>query len=182
MKCRILAVAFASLIVTAACNNPAGSQPAHAESQTTTQFPRLTGRIVDEANLLRPEQKIALARKSETLEAQTGRQFVVVTANSLLGQDVAIYTRDLGRHWGIGRKDYNDGVILLVAPNERKVRIAVGYGSAGILTDARADQVIREQVLPRFRQGDIAGGIAAGADTLIELLGKSPQLSISSTG
>jgi uncharacterized protein len=101
------------------------------------------------------------------LEAATGRQFVVVTVPTLGGQDIAVFTRDLGRHWGIGRKGHNDGVILLVAPAERKVRIAVGYGLERILTDALCGEIIAEKILPRFRQGDLPGGIQSGADALV---------------
>src|SRR5215213_3720131 len=92
-------------------------------------FPKLTGRVVDQAHLLRPEQVFDLTSKSEALEAQTGRQFVVATVNSLEGYEIEDYAYRLGRAWGIGQKGKSNGVILLVAPKDRKVWIATGYGS-----------------------------------------------------
>ena len=114
---------------------------APAAAQT---FPPLTGRVVDQANLLRPEQVLDLTSKSEALEAQTGRQFVVATVNSLEGHPIEDYAYQLGRAWKIGNEKKDDGVILLVAPNERKVWIATGYGAGGFLTDAMSGIIIRE--------------------------------------
>ena len=95
---------------------------------------------------------------------------VVATVPTLGGADVATFTKDLANKWGIGRKDYDDGVVLLVAPNERKVRIAVGYGLEKSLTPDLCKQIIDQQMLPRFREGDLAGGIEAGAKALIARL------------
>src|SRR5918997_2053865 len=92
---------------------------APAAAQT---FPQLTGRVVDQANLLSPEQELDLSSKSQALEAQTGAQFVVVTVNSLEGREIEDYGYRLGRHWRLGREKQDNGVILLVAPRERKVR------------------------------------------------------------
>ena len=92
---------------------------------------------------------------------------VVVTVTTLGGRDVADFARDLGNSWGIGRKCYNDGIILLVAPNERKVRIAVGYGLEKTLTHDLSKRIIDQQILPAFRRGDIPGGIEAGTQALI---------------
>ena len=136
--------------------------PLHAQT-----FPPLTGRVVDQANLLSPAQEQEITAKSEALEKASGRQFVVATVNSLEGRDIQDYGYRLGRHWGIGTKEENDGVLLLVAPNERKVRIEVGYGLEPILTDALSSVIINSQILPRFREGDIAGGIVAGADSIV---------------
>ena len=139
---------------------------APASAQT---FPKLTGRVVDAAHLLRPEQILDLTSKSEALEAQSGRQFVVATVPSLEGRPIEDYGYRLGRAWGIGQKGKDDGVILLVAPNERKVRIETGYGARVFLTDAVSSVIIRNAILPRFRQNppDYAGGIMAGADEII---------------
>jgi len=139
--------------------------PAHAQ-----QFPPLTGRVVDAANLLDPAQEAALTSKLEGLETTTGRQLVVATIPSLEGYDEQDYGYRLGRTWGIGSAERNDGVILLVAPNERRVRVEVGYGLEPILTDALSSVIIQTQILPRFREGDMAGGIIAGTDALIEQL------------
>ncbi|WOK38273.1 TPM domain-containing protein [Sphingomonas sp. C3-2] len=130
-------------------------------------FPPLTGRVVDQANLLSPAQEQEITAKSEALEKASGRQFVVATVSSLEGRDIQDYGYRLGRHWGIGTKEENDGVLLLVAPNERKVRIEVGYGLEPILTDALSSVIINSQILPRFREGDMAGGIVAGADSIV---------------
>jgi uncharacterized protein len=143
-----------------------------ASAQT---FPALTGRVVDQADLLRPEQELDLASKSEALEAQTGRQFVVATVTSLEGRTIEDYGYRLGRTWAIGDKDKDDGVILLVAPNEKKVRIETGYGARVFLTDAVSSVIIRESILPRFKAGDMPGGIIAGADQIIKMMSLSPE-------
>ena len=138
---------------------------APASAQT---FPQLTGRVVDQANLLRPEQRIDLESKSAALEAQTGRQFVIATVKSLEGRTIEDYGYRLGRAWGIGEEAKDDGVILLVAPNEKKVRIETGYGARVFLTDAVSSVIIRNAILPKFKAGDMAGGIMAGADEIIK--------------
>ena len=138
-------------------------------------FPPLTGRVVDQAHLLRPEQVVDLTSKSEALEAQTGRQFVVATVTSLEGRPIEDYGYRLGRAWGIGQKGQNNGVILLVAPNEKKVRIEVGYGAGIFLTDAVSGDIIRNTILPRFKAGDMGGGIVAGADAVIEQMSLPPE-------
>ena len=138
-------------------------------------FPQLTGRVVDNAHLLRPEQVLDLTSKSAALEAQTGRQFVVATVPSLEGRTIEDYGYRLGRTWGIGQKGKDDGVILLVAPNEKKVRIETGYGARVFLTDAVSSVIIREAILPRFKAGDFAGGIEAGANEIIRQMSLSPE-------
>ena len=174
---RLLDLSAVGLILIASgCWDGQASQPqaareaSAAAGSSVAKFPALTGRVVDGANVLAPEQELALSSKSEALEAATGRQFVIVTVPTLDGQDIAIFTRDLGRHWGVGRKGHDDGVILLVAPAERKVRIAVGYGLEKALPDALCQQILDQQVLPRFSKGDLVGGIQAGADALVARL------------
>ena len=139
---------------------------AHAQS-----FPELTGRVVDQADLLDPAQEAALAAKLEALETQSNRQLVVATVNSLEGYDIADYGYQLGRTWGIGQDgegeaEKDNGLILLVAPNERKVRMEVGYGLEGIMTDALSSVIIQKDILPQFRNDDMAGGIIAGVDRI----------------
>lgn len=133
-------------------------------------FPSLTGRVVDAANILSPATEAALTTKLEALEKQTSRQLVIVTVPSLQGYEIEDYGYQLGRAWGIGEKGRNTGVLLLVAPNERRVRVEVGYGLEGVLTDALSNVVLQQRVLPRFRTGDFEGGVVAGADALIEQL------------
>ena len=144
--------------------------PAHAQT-----FPKLTGRIVDAANLLTPEQEATLDQKLAALEAGNKRQLVVATIPSLEGFAIEDYGYRLGRTWGIGRKTVNDGALLIVAPNERKVRIEVGYGLEGILTDAMSSIIIQRAILPRFKANDYPGGIAAGIDEIGNLLALPPD-------
>lgn len=130
----------------------------------------LAGRVTDAAHILSPHEQVILSDRLEKLEQKTQHQLVVVTVPSLGGRDVADYTRDLANSWGIGRKGYNDGVVLLVAPTEHKVRIAVGYGLEKRLSDATCQQIIDQEVLPLFRKGDLPGGIEAGTNALIASL------------
>ena len=138
-------------------------------------FPKLTGRVVDQAGLLTPAQTVDLTSKLESLETRTGRQFVIATVNSLEGRTIEDYGYRLGREWGIGQEEKDDGVVLLVAPNEKKVRIETGYGARVFLTDAVSSVIIRESILPRFKEGDMAGGIAAGAEQIIKMMELSPE-------
>ena len=140
-------------------------------------FPPLTGRVVDEAGILSPEQVQRLSAQLETLENNTTDQLVVVTLKSLQGYDIADYGYQLGRHWGIGQRGKDNGVLLIVAPKERKVRIEVGYGLEGVLTDAKSDQIIRNVIVPFFKRGDLAGGIESGAEAIIRVL-HSPDAEI----
>ncbi len=133
-------------------------------------FPALTGRVVDDANILSPQVEQSLDQKLSTLEQQTGRQLVVATLPSLQGYEIEDYGYQLGRAWGIGEAKANTGVLFIVAPNERKVRIEVGYGLEPILTDALSSAILQGQVLPRFKAGDMEGGVVAGADAIADQL------------
>jgi uncharacterized protein len=145
-------------------------QPASAQS-----FPKLTGRIVDSADLLNPAEEAALTAKLEAFETGTQRQLVVATIADLQGYDIADYGYQLGRNWGIGAKDRNDGALLIIAPNERKIRVEVGYGLEATLTDAVSSQIIRNDITPAFKAGNFAGGINAGADKIIGILQLPPD-------
>ncbi|MFM1959068.1 MAG: hypothetical protein RL588_585 [Pseudomonadota bacterium] len=129
-------------------------------------FPRLTGRVVDEANLLSPEAERSLTARLKALEDATGRQMVVATIPDLQGYPIEDYGYQLGRTWGIGDAKRDDGVLLIVAPNDRKVRIEVGYGLEPILTDSLSSVIIQTRVLPAFRSGDMEAGIIAGAEAV----------------
>src|SRR4029079_3448547 len=131
----------------------------------------------DQADLLRPEQELDLSSKSEALQAQTGRQFVIATVKSLEGYPIEDYGYRLGRAWKIGDQKRDDGVILLVAPNERKVWIATGYGAGAFLTDAMSGLIIREKILPHFKQSppDYGSGIEEGTDTIIKQMSLPPK-------
>lgn len=148
-----------------------------AAPASAQNFPKLTGRVVDQANLLRPEQELDISSKSETLQSQTGRQFVVATVNSLEGVPIEDYAYRLGRAWKIGDQKKDDGVILLVAPNERKVWIATGYGAGAFLTDAVSGVIVRETILPQFKKSppDYGAGITAGSDAIIKQMSLPPD-------
>lgn len=138
-------------------------------------FPKLTGRVNDAAGVLPAETAAALEAKLKALEDTTGTQLVVATVPDLQGYEIDEYGYQLGRAWGIGQKGTNNGAILLIAPAQRKLRIEVGYGLEGVLTDAVSSRIIRQAIVPRFKAGDIAGGVAAGADQLIALLQLPPE-------
>jgi uncharacterized protein len=133
-------------------------------------FPQLTGRVVDDAHVLSPQTVADLTNKLADLQAKTGRQLVVVTLPDLQGYDIEDYGYQLGRAWGIGQKGQNNGVLFIVVPSEHKVRIEVGYGLEPILTDALSSVILQQQVLPKFRAGDVQGGVVAGTDAIIQQL------------
>ena len=133
-------------------------------------FPPLTGRIVDQANIIPLDTQSAIEPKLKDLEDKSGIQLVVATVTSLEGQEIEPYANQLFRTWKLGEKAKNNGVLLLVAPNERRVRIEVGYGLEGTLTDALSKIIISNAIAPRFKAGDYGGGIARGVDDVITVL------------
>jgi uncharacterized protein len=148
---------------------------APASAQT---FPENKGSpVVDQAGILRPEQVLDLKTKAEVLHQQTGRAFAVATVKSLEGYEVDDYAYRLGRHWKLGSAENDDGVLLLVAPNERRVSIATGYGAGEYMTDAVSGVIIREAILPQFRKNppDYGAGITAGADAIIKQMQLPPD-------
>ena len=134
-------------------------------------FPALTGRVVDNAHVLSPQVQADLTAKLKALEQKNGDQLVVVTLPSLQGLEIEDYGYQLGRAWGIGHKGKNNGVQFIIAPSEHKVRIEVGYGLEPELTDALSSVILQSAVLPKFRAGDIQGGIVDGTDAIIDQLG-----------
>ena len=139
-------------------------------------FPPLTGRVVDAAHVLPPATVATLTDKLATLEKSTGIQLVVATIPALNDVPISDYGVALGRAWKIGQKGTNSGAILIVAPNDRKVWITVGYGLEPVLTDAMSEEITQEQILPAFRKGDFADGVTAGTDALIAQLSASPDV------
>src|SRR5499426_4082486 len=133
-------------------------------------FPTLTGRVVDDAGILDAATRAALTQKLAGLETKTSDQLVVATVKSLQGTSVEDYGNRLFREWKLGAAAKNNGVLLLVAPNERKVRIEVGYGLEGTLPDAVSKLIIENGIIPRFRANDFAGGITRGVDDVIQVL------------
>nr|WP_245409705.1 TPM domain-containing protein [Allosphingosinicella vermicomposti] len=134
------------------------------------EFPKLTGRVVDNADLLPPQDEAALTQKLEVLEKNSGRQFVVATVPDLQGRTIEDYGYRLGRTWAIGSAKKDDGTILLVAVKERKIRIETGYGARPVLTDAVSSLIIRNFITPAFKDGDFARGIMEGSDQIIDML------------
>ena len=150
-------------------------------------FPALSGRIVDQANIISGDARRSIEPKLADLEAKSGIQLVVATVASLEGQEIEPYANALFRSWQLGETAKNNGVLLLVAPNERRVRIEVGYGLEGTLTDALARVIIANAITPRFKSGDFSGGISRGIDDIITVLttdasewGKRPSLRLDS--
>jgi uncharacterized protein len=136
-------------------------------SAAALDFPELTGQVVDNAGLLSSSEEQSLTQQLASHEEATSNQVVVVTLTSLQGTTIEDFGYQLGRHWGIGQKEHDNGVLLIVAPQERKVRIEVGYGLEGDLPDAIAKTIIEQDILPAFRQGDFPRGIQAGVDAII---------------
>ena len=160
---RLLAATLAFLVLLA----PAWAAP---KFPALPNFPKLSGRVVDDAGILSSDTKADLTQKLAALEQNTSRQLVVVTLPSLQGYEISDYGYQLGRAWGIGQAKLNNGILFIVAPNEHKTRIEVGYGLEPIITDAFSSVVIQTQVLPKFRAGDFNGGVEAGANALIQQL------------
>ena len=133
--------------------------------------------VVDQAGILTAAQVADLQSKAQALYSSTGRALAIATVKSLEGYPVDDYAYRLGRAWGLGQKGKDNGVLLLVAPNERKVSIATGYGAGGYMTDAMSGLIIREAILPHFKQNppDYGGGIEAGADEIIKQMSLSPD-------
>lgn len=140
---------------------------AHADDPV---FPPLSGRVVDAAGLLKPEERSALEAKLKAYETKTSDQVVAATIPSLQDRTVEDYANRLFRNWKLGQAKSNNGALLLVAPNERKVRIEVGYGLEGALTDALSKVIITTAIAPRFKAGDYPGGINAGVDAILSIL------------
>lgn len=149
--------------------------PAIAWSQSAPEFPELTGRVVDRADMLSRNAEIQLSRMLEGHERASTEQVVVVTLPDLQGYSIEEYGYQLGRHWGIGQEGEDNGALLIVAKEERKVRIEVGYGLEGRLTDAQASIIISQVITPAFRKGDYQSGIVNGATAMIRVLGGEPM-------
>jgi len=137
-------------------------------------FPALTGRVVDNAQMLEPSVRQQLTQQLQAHETATGEQLVVVTLPDLQGTDIADFGYQLGRHWGIGQKDKNNGALLIVARDERKLRIEVGYGLEDRLTDAQSSVIINQVITPAFKSGNFNKGISDGVAAMLVVLGGNP--------
>ena len=135
------------------------------------QVPYLTGRVVDNAEILGPDARKAIQARLEEHERRTTDQIVVLTLPSLEGESIEAYASETFNTWKLGRKGKDNGVLLLVVPPERRMRIEVGYGLEGSLTDAATSRIIRNVLAPQFRSGDFDAGIAQGVEAIIGVLG-----------
>ena len=137
---------------------------------TEPTFPELTGRVVDEAGILSATEEGKLSRLLEQHERETSNQVVVVTLKSLQGLAIEDFGSRLGNHWGIGQEGRNNGVLLIVAHQERKIRIEVGLGLEDALTDVLAKAIIETEILPRFREDNFPDGIHIGAVSILKAI------------
>lgn len=166
----LCAIAFLSCLLQASL---VGAQPA---------FPALTGRVVDTANILDASTVASIEAQLQAHESDTSNQIVVATVPSLQGYDIADFGVQLASHWQIGTAENDNGVVLLVAPNERKVRIDVGYGLEGALPDALAGDIIRKRILPSFREDQYAVGVKNGVDSIIQAIEGEYQIDTTEGG
>jgi uncharacterized protein len=146
-----------------------------AAPATAQTFPKLTGRVVDQANIIPTTEEANLNIQLEQLEKTTGHQLVVATVDSLDGNDITDYGYRLGREWKIGNAEKDDGVVFLIAPNERRMNISVGYGLEPVLTDALSGRIIRDIVTPKFKAGDMPGGIQDGVNAIAQQIQLPPE-------
>lgn len=157
--CLLLAVALC-------CATGRGAAPAFAQAA----LPALSGRVVNQAALLDPACVQKLTAKLAQWEGKTGDQLAVVTVPSLAGEDVESFSNRLFRHWALGEAKINNGILLVVAPNDRQVRIEVGYGLEGTLTDALSSVIIHTWLIPAFRDGNYCLGVQEGVDAILAVL------------
>lgn len=140
-------------------------------AQAELSFPALTGRVVDTAQMLEPSVRTQLDAQLKAHEQATGEQVVVVTLADLQGTSIEDFGYQLGRHWGIGQKDKNNGALLIVARDDRKLRIEVGYGLEDRLTDAQSSVIINQVITPAFKSGNFNKGISDGVAAMLVVLG-----------
>ncbi len=156
------AVAALGLLVAAALLRPA---PAVA-----LEVPYLSGRVIDEAGIVPPDERARLEAQLADYEKRTGHQVVVLTVPGLEGDAIDDFSMRVAETWKLGRKGVDDGVLFVVARDDRRMRIEVGYGLEPLLTDLEAGRILDERVAPHFRQGDFGGGIQAGVDAILASL------------
>ena len=168
MKLRAVCLALALM-----AGAPAPSAGAPAKAAASAPEIAFTGFVVDQAAVLTPAEKDRLTMKLDAFQQRTGHQFAVVTVDSLHGEDIAPFTRRLAKRWGVGRRYINDGIVLLVAPNERKARIEVGRGLEKRLTDPLCASIMRWTIIPAIRQRGVPAGIDAGVAAIVAQFGPS---------
>lgn len=142
-------------------------------------IPSLTSRVVDNANLLSEDNKFFLEKKLQQLDTNTAHELVILTLKSLHGYSIEEFSLETARAWKIGKNQKDNGVLFLIAPNERKVRIEVGYGLEGSLTDYISSRIIQEIIIPELKNNNFQRGILKGADEIIRVL-QEEQLTLKS--
>lgn len=143
-------------------------------AQAALSFPALTGRVVDSAQMIDPAVREQLTQQLQALEQTSGDQLVVVTVPDLQGVPIEDYGYQLGRQWGIGQKGKDNGALLILSRDDRQLRIEVGYGLEGVLTDAQSWVIINQVILPKFKAGNFSQGISDGVAAMIQVVGGEP--------
>jgi uncharacterized protein len=151
------------------------AQPVAAKVTASAPEIAFTGLVVDQAAVLTPAEKGRITTRLDRFQQRTGHQFAVVTVDSLHGEDIAAFTTRLGKRWGVGRREIDDGIILLVAPNERQARIAVGRGLEEQLTDPLCASIMRWTIIPAVRKHGVAAGVDAGVTAILDQFEKAPR-------
>ncbi len=141
----------------------------HSILSSALDVPRLRGHVNDYSGLMAPERARAMEERLARFEQETGNQVAVLTIPGLEGEDLEGFSIKVADTWKIGKKGFDNGVILLIVKNDRKLRIEVGYGLEGVLPDAIASRIIREVIVPHFRANDFAGGIEAGVEAILKV-------------
>jgi uncharacterized protein len=141
-----------------------------AATALAADVPYLTGRVVDNAEILSPATRTELASSMKAHEDRTTNQIAVLTVKSLEGDSVEEFATKVFDAWKLGQKGRDNGVLVIVAPNDRRMRIEVGYGLEGTLTDAAAARIIRDRMTPRFKSNDFDGGVRAGVEAIVGTL------------
>jgi uncharacterized protein len=175
MRVPHLLLALAALSLNACGGSAEANKAAQAVVASAAELPALTGRVVDQAQILPPSVEESLTARLAELERRTSDQLVVVTMESLNGESIESFGLRLGNGWGIGQRDKDNGVLLIVAPGERKVRIEVGLGLERTLTNQDCAEIIGRDILPHFKGGRMAEGVEAAAAALIRHLEEAGQ-------
>lgn len=157
-----------ALLASLAALAPAGAVAAGETADLPVPF--LSGRVVDQAGIVPPESRARIEQKLAAYEAETGHQVAVLTVPGLGGEAIEGYALRVAESWQLGREGVDDGVLFLVAPEDRRMRIEVGYGLEPVLTDLESSVILDSIVAPRFRAGDYGGGIEAGVDAIVAAL------------
>ena len=148
-----------------------------ATAVPAADVPYLSGRVVDEAEILSPAARERLVATSKAHEDRTTNQVVVLTVPSIGGESIEEYANRVFSTWKLGQQGKDNGVLVLVVPNDRKMRIEVGYGLEGTLPDVDAARIIRNRITPRFKAGDFDGGVTDGIDAIVAQLEGRPGAS-----